>query len=61
LATKPIIKGEIGTPSVTIKVQTPIYRALSFLKNVSVTTPLPTDAGGQRKNITIALHSAIVA
>jgi hypothetical protein len=55
------MKGDSGTPSVTINVQIPIYLALSPLKNVSVTTALPIAAAGEMKNATMALHTAIVA
>jgi hypothetical protein len=53
------MNGEIGTPRVTIKVQIPIYLALSFLKKVSVTTALPIAAAGQMKNATMARHTAM--
>jgi hypothetical protein len=45
-------KGEEANPRVTISVQTPIFSALSFLKNISVTTALPTAAAGEMKNAT---------
>jgi hypothetical protein len=50
-----------GTPSVTIKVQTPRYRPLSFLKNVSVTTALPIAAAGEMNHAAKALHTIIEA
>src|SRR4051812_45410813 len=56
-----MIKGENGTPMVTMSVQMPMYFALSFLKKVSVTTTLPIAAAGEMKKATIALHTAIVA
>jgi hypothetical protein len=55
-----MIKGAIGTPRVIITVQIPIYLARSFLKNVSVTTPLPIAAAGQIKKAVIALHKPMV-
>jgi hypothetical protein len=60
-ATKPKINGPIGTPSVTITVHTPIYLALSRLKNVSATTALPIAMAGQMKKATSALHAAMNA
>lgn len=44
---------------VTNRVQMPMYRARSFLKNVSMTTALPMAAGGLIKNATMALHTDI--
>jgi hypothetical protein len=55
------MNGAIGTPRVTIKVQVPIYRALSFLKNVSTTMAPPMAAAGLMKKATKALQAAIVA
>jgi hypothetical protein len=60
-ATKPKMKGDTGTPRVTINVQTPMYQALSFLKKVSATTALPIAAAGLMKKATIALQTAIEA
>jgi hypothetical protein len=60
-ATNPKMNGPIGTPSVTITVQIPIYFALSRLKNVSATTALPSAMAGQMNKATSALHAAIDA
>lgn len=60
-ATKPNRKGASGTPIVTIKVQTPMYFARSFLKNVSATTALPMAAAGLMKKAVMALQTAMVA
>jgi hypothetical protein len=54
------MKGAIGTPSVTIMVQMPMYLPLSFLKNVSVTTPLPIARAGEMKKAVMALHNPMV-
>ena len=51
----------IGTPTVIINVQTPIYFALSFLKNVSATTALPIAAAGEMNSAVRALHAAMDA
>lgn len=55
------MKGAIGTPSVTMMVQMPMNLALSFLKNVSATTPLPMAEAGEMKNAEMALQSPMVA
>jgi hypothetical protein len=55
------MNGESGTPSVTINVQIPMYRALSFLKKVSVTTALPIAPAGDMKKATMARQAAIDA
>jgi hypothetical protein len=55
------MKGDTGTSGVTINVQTPMYRARSFLKNVSATTVLLIAAAGLMKKATIALQTAIEA
>ena len=60
-ATNPKMNGPVGTPSVTMTVQTPIYLALSRLKNVSATTALPIAIAGQMKNAASARHAAIDA
>jgi hypothetical protein len=54
------MNGAIGTPSVTMMVQIPMYLALSFLKNVSATTPLPMAEAGEMKNAEMALQRPIV-
>lgn len=54
------MNGAIGTPSVTIMVQMPMYLPLSFLKKVSVTTPLPMARAGEIKKAVMALHSPMV-
>ena len=51
----------IGTPTVIIRVQTPIYFALSLLKKVSATTALPMAAAGEIKNAVRALQVAMDA
>jgi hypothetical protein len=55
-----MIRGAIGTPKVIMTVHIPIYLARSFLKKVSVTTPLPIAAAGQMKKAVMALHKPIV-
>lgn len=55
------MNGAIGTPSVTMTVQIPTYLARSFLKNVSVTTALPSADAGEMNQAVIARHRAIVA
>lgn len=42
-------------------VQIPMYRARSFLKNVSATTPEPMAAAGQMKKAVMARHKPMVA
>lgn len=59
--TNPKMKGPSGTPAVTMRVQTPIYLALSFLKNISVTTALPIAPAGLMKKAVMALQTAMVA
>ena len=51
----------IGTPTVIINVQTPMYFALSLLKNVSATTALPIAAAGEINSAVRALHAAMDA
>lgn len=48
-------------PRVIMTVQTPMYLALSFLKNVSTTTALPMAFGGEMKNDWSARQAAMDA
>lgn len=58
---KPKDEWDNGHAIVTIKVQYPIHRARSFLKNVSATTALPIAAAGLMKKAVMARHRSIVA
>jgi hypothetical protein len=55
------MSGASGIPTVIITVQTPIYLALSFLKNVSTTTALPIAFGGEMKKAWNARQVAMAA
>jgi hypothetical protein len=55
-----MMRGAKGTPSVTMRVHNPMYRALFFLKKVSVTTALPIAAAGLIKKPTRARQKHMV-
>lgn len=51
------MKGPTGIPTVTIKVQIPMYRARCSRKKVSATTPLPMAAAGLMNQADSTLHA----